>query len=195
MISITISIFHRKLLLLLLVVVLSLYCTALQTSTANLNLEKTWKNPYWIERAMFIRKIIFSPNHAAVWDRKEWDTLVLWCELLFAMGSLCALGGSRGSPRSSDDCEIWSPDPRLFERRTHAGHLIRSPPAHLYSSTVTTTLWSPSLILRRKLWGVLLRYLYLEALFFLQTNKRESDCVCSGLEMHDSLSDFAFVFW
>lgn len=142
MISITISIFHRKLLLLLLVVVLSLYCTALQTSTANLNLEKTWKNPYWIERAMFIRKIFFSPNHAAVWDRKEWDTLVLWCELLFAMGSLCALGGSRGSPRSSDDCEIWSPDPRLFERRTHAGRLIRSPPARLSQRHCDLLLWS-----------------------------------------------------
>ncbi len=71
------SIFHCKWLLLL-VVVLSLYSTALQASTAILNLEKTWKNTLnWTSN--IYQKTQFSPSHASVWHRKEWNAgAVMW---------------------------------------------------------------------------------------------------------------------
>ncbi len=151
-----------------------------------------WKS-YFYQKNQF-----FTKSCSPLRQKRAWNTLVLWWWVIVCS---CSWGGWKVllvhqcvcvCMCSQVDCEISRPS-ALWTHRTHAGRLIRSPPAHFHCSTVTKTLWSPSLILWRKLWGVLLRYIYLDALLLLQTSV--SLILCSGLEMHDSLSGSAFVFW
>ncbi len=177
MINITNSIFHRKWLWLL-VVVLSLYSTALQTSTAILNLKKTWKNTLnWTSN--IYQKTQFSPNHASVWHRKEWNAgagmwVIVCCGFLVCSRRFETFS-SFISVCVSDQMIVKSDLSELMLDVWFALHRL-----HRHNDAVIS-----SLILRRKLWGALLRYLYLDALLLLQTNKRESDFVRSGLEMRD----------